>query len=122
MKIYNAHDFPTTAAQLVLANVWTVLEAYVKPRSNKVLGSYQLLCLKQDDLRFDEFQTKAKLLMAECDYPRDARDRVLRDTLVFGIKSEKVRRDTIDEGDTLTLAKVISSRRPKKQPRPRWQP
>ena len=122
MKIYNAHDFPTTAAQLVLTNVWTVLEAYVKPRSNKVLGSYQLLCLKQDDLRFDEFQTKAKLLMAECDYPRDARDRVLRDTLVFGIKSEKVRRDTIDEGDTLTLAKVISSRRPKKQPRPRWQP
>ena len=41
------------------------------------------------------------------DYPRDARDRTLRDTLVFGIKSEKVRRDAIDEGDTLTLAKFI---------------
>ena len=107
LEIYNAHDFPTAAAQLVLANVWTVLEAYVKPRSNKVLASYQLRCLKQDDLTFDEFQTKAKLLLAECDYPRDARDRILRDTLVFGIKSEKVRRDAIDEGDTLSLAKVI---------------
>ena len=107
LEIYNAHDFPTAAAQLVLANVWNVLEAYVKPRSNKVLASYQLRCLKQDDLTFDEFQTKAKLLLAECDYPRDARDRILRDTLVFGVKSEKVRRDAIDEGDTLTLAKVI---------------
>ena len=92
---------------LQLANIWTVLEAYVKPRSNQVLASYQLRCLKQDDLTFDEYLTIAKLLLAECHYHHDAVDRILRDTLVFGVKSDKVRRDAIDEGDTLTLQKFI---------------
>ena len=107
LEIYNAHDFPTPAQALVLATVWDVFEAYVKPRSNKVLASYQLRCLRQEDLTFDEFHTKAKLLLAECDYPRQAKDRILRDTLVFGVKSEIVRRDAIDDGDTLTVAKLV---------------
>jgi hypothetical protein len=51
--------------------------------------------------------TKAKLLLAECHYHRDAVDRIVRDTLVFGVKSDKVRRDAIDEGDTLTLQKLV---------------
>ena len=106
LKIYNAHDFPTPAQALVLATVWDGFEAYVKPRSNKVLSSYQLRCLRQKNLTLDEFHTKAKLLLAECDYPRQAKDRILRDTLVFGVKSEKVRRDAIDEGNTLSLAKI----------------
>ena len=119
LEIYNAADWgqPVVAANpdnaqasannLQLARIWTVLEAYVKPRSNQVLASYQLRCLKQEDLSFDEYLTKAKLLLAECHYHRDAVDRILRDTLVFGIKSDKVRRDAIDEGDTLTLQKLI---------------
>ena len=119
LEIYNAADWgqPVVAANpnnaenpannLQLARIWTVLEAYVKPRSNQVLASYQLRCLKQEDLSFDEYLTKAKLLLAECHYHRDAVDRILRDTLVFGIKSDKIRRDAIDEGDTLTLQKLI---------------
>ena len=116
LEIYNAADWgqnnpqPGDGAQpnnLQLANIWKVLEAYVKPRSNQVLASYQLRCLKQDDLTFDEYLTKAKLLLAECHYHHDAVDRILRDTLVFGVKSDKVRRDAIDEGDTLTLQKFI---------------
>jgi hypothetical protein len=119
LEIYNAADWgqPAVAAapdnadlqanNLQLAGIWRVLEAYVKPRSNQVLASYQLRCLKQEDLTFDEYLTKAKLLLAECHYHRDAVDRILRDTLVFGIKSDKIRRDAIDEGDTLTLQKLI---------------
>ena len=116
LEIYNAADWgqnnpqPGDGAQpnnLQLAHIWTVLEAYVKPRSNQVLASYQLRCLKQEDLMFDEYLTKAKLLLAECHYHHDAVDRILRDTLVFGVKSDKVRRDAIDEGDTLTLQKFI---------------
>ena len=100
LKIYNAQDFAAPAHALVLAKVWDVFEACIKPRSNKVLASYQLRCLRQEDLTFNEFQTKAKLLLAECDHPREAQDRILRDTLVCGVKSKKVRRDAIDEGDT----------------------
>ena len=60
LKIYNAHDFPTPAQALVLATVWDLFEAYVKPRSKKALASYQLNCLRQEDLTFDEFHRKAK--------------------------------------------------------------
>ena len=102
--------------------MWTVLEAYVKPTNNKVLTTYQLHCLKQEDLTFDEFKTKVKLRLAELNYPSDARDQILRDTLVFGRKSEKVQRVAIDKRDTLTLANVISLQIPKRQPRPRWRP
>ena len=107
LEIYNAHDFPTHAQALALTTVRDVFEAYVKTRSNKFLASYQLRCLKQEDLRFKEFNTKPKLLLAECDYLRQAKDRIFRDTLVFGVKSEKVRRDAIDKGDTLTLDKIV---------------
>ena len=58
LEIYNAHDFAVPAHALVLARVWDVFEAYVKPRSKNVLSSYQLRCLRQDDLTFDQFQTK----------------------------------------------------------------
>ena len=73
----------------MLTTVWDVFEAYVKPRSSKALASYQLLCLTQEDHLFDVLYTIAKLLLAECYYLRQAKDRFLRDTLVFGVKSEK---------------------------------
>ena len=75
LEIYNVHDFAAPAHALLLARVWNVFEAYVTPRSYKVLASYKLRSLRQDGLTIDEFQTKAKLL-AECDHPREARDRV----------------------------------------------
>ena len=69
LEIFNAHDFAAPAHALVHARVWDVFEAYVKPRRNKVLVSYQLRCLRQDDLTSNEFQTKAKPLLAKWTIP-----------------------------------------------------
>ena len=103
LEIYNTAQWAAPAHALLLRHVWRVLEAYVQPQSNEVLSRYQLRCLKQDDLSVEQFVTKARLLVDECNFPAAVRDKTLRDTLVFGIKSEKVRRDAIDIGNDLTF-------------------
>ena len=108
LEIYNTAQWAAPAHALLLRHVWRVLEAYVQPQSNEVLSRYQLRCLKQDDLSVEQFVTKARLLVDECNFPAAVRDKTLRDTLVFGIKSEKVRRDAIDIGNDLTFQQVYN--------------
>ena len=47
--------------------------------------------------------TKARLLVDDNGYPAAVKDGSLRDTLVFGPKSDKVRRDAIAKGNELTF-------------------
>ena len=108
LEIYNTAHFANEQNKLKLLPVWNVLEAYVKPQSNEVLARYQLRCLKQDDMSVEQFVNKARLLIEECNFPAEARDKALRDTLVFGIKSEKVRRDAIEKGNDLSFQDVYA--------------
>ena len=54
----------------------------------------------------EEFVTKARLLVDDSGYQAAVRDEHLRDTLVFGLKSDKVRRDAIVKGNDLTFQQV----------------
>ena len=54
----------------------------------------------------EEFVTKARLLIDDSSYSAEVKDETLRDTLVFGLKSDQVRRDAIKLGNTLTLKQV----------------
>ena len=56
---------------------------------------YQLRCLKQGDMSLEEFVIKARLLIDDGGYISALRESTLWDTLVFGIKSDKVRKDSI---------------------------
>ena len=108
LEIYNTAHFANAANRLKLKPVFDVLEAYVKPQSNEVLARYQLRCLKQEDMTVEQFVTKARLIVEECNFPVGAKDKALRDTMVFGIKSEKVRRDAIDKGNNLSFNDVYA--------------
>ena len=69
----------------------------------------------------EEFVTKARLLIEDGGYDPAAKETTLRDTLVFGVTSDKVRKDTIALGNSLTfkqvyeLAKVDESTKPQMQ-------
>ena len=52
------------------------------------------------------YVTKARLLVSDSGYPAAVKDESLRDTLVFGPKSDKVRRDAIAKGNELTFQQV----------------
>lgn len=106
LEIYNTSVWDNAADRLRLLPVWQKLEAYTTPRSNQTLARYQLRCLKQGEKTFEEFITDARMLTEDCGYPAATRNEMLRDTVVFGLKSDKVRRDCIAIGNDLTFQQV----------------
>ena len=62
----------------------------------------------QGSMSLEDFHTKALRLVKEADYPEGATwDRILRDTLISGIASDKICAKIIKEGKDVTLARVM---------------
>lgn len=79
---------------------------YVQPKTNTVFARYQFQCKVQGpEETAEQFITNLRLLVKNCNYT-DADDMV-RDRIVFGVKSAKVREKLINEGSELTLEKAI---------------
>ena len=59
-------------------------------------------------MSLEDFHTKALRLVKEAEYPEgDTQNRILRDTLISGIASDKICAKIIKEGKVVTLAYVI---------------
>lgn len=82
-------------------------EKHVQPRSNPVFSRYKFKNEKQEDKSVESFITNLKTLSLECAFGDEYRDDMIRDQIIFGIKSEKIREKLITEGGTLTLAKAV---------------
>ena len=83
------------------------IEEYCKPKSNTLLAATELKQLEQGDMSLPKFITKTTLLADSCAYPSQARDRILRDAIVLGIKSEKAYYKCVEKGSDLTLEEVL---------------
>ena len=82
--------------------------AYVRPKLNPVFTCYKFNYEVQGTHSIDQFITKLKLLAKDCafgDYEND----MVRDRIVFGVTSIKIREKLINEGDKLTLDKAIQT-------------
>ena len=55
----------------------------------------------------NNFLTDLKLLYKRCGYDQTMEDEMIRDHIVFGIKSTKVREKLINEGNDLILEKCM---------------
>ena len=55
-------------------------------------------------MSLEDFITKAKGLINESRYHQDFKEEMLRDTLVFGLNSDKVRKDAL--GNKLTFQQI----------------
>ena len=106
LDIYNTTTW-TNADDKDKTKVLDALENYTKPQRNQILSRYQLRCLKQGDMPLEEFVTKAQLLVDDSGYQEAFKEETLRDTLVFGLKSDKVRRDAIAKGKCFNLPTSI---------------
>ena len=58
-------------------------------------------------MSLEDFHTKATRLVTQAGYTGDARDKVLRDTIISRISSEKIRSKIVKEGHEVTLAQVM---------------
>lgn len=81
-------------------------EAYTKPQSSHILHRFQLICLKQGNVPLEEFITKERLHFEESQYAEEAKDEMLRDTLVFDLESDQVPRNAIKLGNVSTISVI----------------
>ena len=68
----------------------------------------ELKRLFQGSMSLEDFLTKALRLVKEADYPEsDTQNRVLRDTIMSSLASDKIHAKVIKEGKDVTLARVM---------------
>ena len=85
-----------------------LFEEHISPKSNALIAIVELKRLFQGTLSLEDFHTKALRLVKEAKYPEgDIRNRVLRDTIISSIASDKIRAKVIKEGEDVTLARVM---------------
>ena len=86
---------------------WTQFENYIHPQTNQLIAVVELKWLFQGSLSLEDFHTKALRLVTQAGYEGDAKDRVLRDTIISGIASDKIRAKIVKEGHGVNLNRVM---------------
>ena len=82
---------------------WDRFDEYVHPQTNKLIAVVELKQLFQGTMSLEDFHTKAMRLVTQAGYEGDAKEQVLRDTIICGIASEKIRAKIVKEGHKVTL-------------------
>ena len=82
---------------------WEKFDEYVHPQTNKLIAVVKLKWLFQGTMSLEDFHTKAMRLVTQAGYEGDAKEQVLRDTIISGIASEKIRAKIVKEGCKVTL-------------------
>ena len=77
---------------------WTQFENYIHPQTNQLIAVVELKQLFQGSLSLEDFHTKALRLVTQAGYEGDAKDRVLRDTIISGLTSDKIMSKIVKEG------------------------
>ena len=86
-----------------LNTYWTLFEEYIHPQTNQLIAVVELKQLFQGSLTLEDFHTKATRLVKQAGYEGDAREQVLRDTIISGLTSDKIRAKIVKEGHTVKL-------------------
>ena len=90
-----------------LNTYWTQFEGYRHPQTNQLIAVVELKRLFQGTLSLEDFLTKALRLVTQAGYEGDAKDRLLRDTIISGLTSDKIRAKIVKEGHGVTLNRVM---------------
>ena len=76
---------------------------HVEPKCNPVFSRYKRVQAESETV--EQFVTDLKLLVRDCSFKEP--DEMIRDRIVFGTNSRKIREKLINEGKELTLDKAI---------------
>lgn len=80
---------------------------WTKPKSNALAAASNFCHLEQGDLSLAEYLDKATILCDQCEYPLEARNRLLLDATVIGLRSKEAYYKCIENGSELTLEEAI---------------
>ena len=91
-----------------IARYFELFEEHISPKSNALITIVELKRLFQETLSRADFHTKVLRLVKGAEYPEGAIwNRVLRDTIISGLASDKIRAKVIKEGKDVTLTRVM---------------
>ena len=90
-----------------LDTYWRHFEEYIHPKTNKLIAVVELKQLFQGNLSLEDFHTKALKLVTQAGYEGATKDRVLRDNIISGLASDKIRAKIVKEGHEVTLNQVM---------------
>ena len=105
LELCNSWDL-SEDEQKILRNYFERFENFVKPHSNELIAACELYKIKQTTLSLEEFIAKLRLLIKEANYPTAHHERFLRDFLVFGMNSQRVREECLKQGISITFQKA----------------
>ena len=92
-----------------LDTVCRKFKEYVMPKSNVIFARYRFYNRVQASHEsVDSFVTDVKLLTKDCGFPADIVDEMIRDRLVYGTNSHKVRECFINRGTDLDLSTAFN--------------
>ena len=87
---------------------FTLFEEHISQKPNALIMIVELKRLFQGSMSLEDFHTKALRLVKEAEYPEgDTQNRVLWDTIISGLASDKIWAKVIKEGKDVTLAQVM---------------
>ena len=94
----------TNANRNQIDRYFTLFEEHIAPKSNALIVIVELKRLFQGSMSLEDFHTKALRLVKEAEYPEgDTWNRVLRDTIISGLASDRICAKIIKEGKDVTL-------------------
>ena len=92
-----------------LQTVCRKFREYVTPKSNVIFARYKFYNRTQGPSEtVDSFMTDVKLLAKDCGFPPEIIDEMIRDRLVYGTNSHKVRERFINRGADLDLSTALN--------------
>ncbi|MCG7879803.1 MAG: hypothetical protein N0C90_26270, partial [Candidatus Thiodiazotropha endolucinida] len=104
--VYNTWTGITDEEAVLLETYYTKFKNYCQPKLNPIFARYKFNNEVQGSSSIDQFVTRLKLLSIDCNFKAE-KDEMIRDRIVFGTSSAKVRSKLIDEGEKLTLEKAV---------------
>ena len=98
----------TEANRNNIARYFELFEEHISPKSNALIAIVELKRLFQGSMSLEDFPIMALRLVKEVEYPEgDTWNRVLRDTIISGLASDRIPAKIIKEGKDVTLARVM---------------
>ncbi|XP_052809376.1 uncharacterized protein K02A2.6-like [Mya arenaria] len=87
------------------ATFFKKFKEYVQPKLNPIFARFKFNNIVQGADNFESFVTKLRLAATDCQFTSS--DEMIRDRIVFGISSAKLREKLINEGEKLSLDKAV---------------
>ena len=91
-----------------ISRYFTLFEEHLSPKSNALIVVVELKRLFQGSMSLEDFHIKVLRLVKEAEYPEgDTWNRILWDTIISGLSSDKMWAKVIKEGKDFTSARVM---------------